>query len=288
MSHLGGVENRGVPERIRTFDLLICGHNAEEQSILFPRDPGRKEGRGDSKDDSGGFVVRTLSTRRGLNRPSSDHDRLNLETMEKRKRSRRDEELFDGWQTATECGDIPEMWAQSYVLKNYKKLGFTKIRGPHSIGPDFEGVYKRKTTLIEVETVPKNYIFHGHHKDRRFHRVDILILLSARKVPENLRDRLPDRILHIDIPHFMKWAYPELKKSQMLEHFNKLMVFLAEEFKRRYAESCIDKERSMAACPECSLCPYFGEGSDLDSDSFIDSHIPSPGRVWRQIQKLYE
>lgn len=230
--------------------------------------------------------------REGTARPSPwtprTRRRLKIETMEKRKRSRRDRELFDGWQFAAEGGDIPEMWAQHYVLKNYRKLGFTKIWGPFSEGPDFEGVIKGKKTDIEVERGAEQYLEHGHNKDHRFSRVGVLILLSAREVPMQLTDRLPNKVIHIDIPHFMKWAYPELKKSQMLEHFNQLIIFLADEFKRKYAESCIDKERSMAACPECSLCPYFGGGSDLEPDAFLASRIPSPACIWRRIQKLYE
>jgi len=35
---------------------------------------------------------------------------------------------------------------------------------------------------------------------------------------------------------------------------------IAEEFHRRFVLECGDKDRDMSVCPECDLCPYFGEG----------------------------
>jgi len=158
-------------------------------------------------------------------------------------------------------GDIREYWIQGYVKDNFKKLGFSQIKGPFNKGPDFNGVYQGKGVIIEVERTCQSFIEHGHHKDPRFKDVDILIILSPTELPEDLKRLLPKTIVTIDIDDFVEYWHPRARDYARAKEVEGILDLIAGEFQRRFVQDCTDKNRDMATCPECSLCPYFGEGT---------------------------
>lgn len=156
---------------------------------------------------------------------------------------------------------ILEFWIQQYFFENYKKLGFSKIKGAFNIGPDFKGIPKGKKRFIdiEIERDCKTYITHKHHKSKRFENVKVLIVLNPEEPTEKIKKYLPEEIIYIDIKDFAKWWAPQEKKKADIEKLNNLVNILAGEFHKKFMEICDFKEKDMAICPKCDYCPYFLE-----------------------------
>lgn len=158
-----------------------------------------------------------------------------------------------------EKGDIREYWVQEYFKENYKKLGFSKIEGPYETGPDFKGLYKGKKVIVEVERSCKSFIEHKHHKNTRFKDVNVLIVLSTYETPENIKNKLPKTIVRINIDDFVEWWRPRAKAYAKRKRIQSIINLLASEFNKRFVKYCDDKDRDMSTCPDCDLCPYFGD-----------------------------
>lgn len=165
--------------------------------------------------------------------------------------------------------DIREYWIQEYVKENYEKLGFSKIEGPFEVGPDFKGVYKGKKVIVEVERDYQSYILHKHHEDERFKEVNILIVLNPSEPPEEIKDKLPKTIIHIDVDDFVKWFRPKARAYAKTKKIQNIIDLIADEFQKRFVRDCDDKNRDMSTCPECDLCPYFGEGTAYEASSMF-------------------
>jgi hypothetical protein len=184
-------------------------------------------------------------------------------------------------------GDVYEVWAQHYVLHKHNKLGITDITGPFGKGPDFHGVYKGKRVQIEVERTPEQYLAHGHHKDPAFRKVSVLIVLVGCVSPARDGGFLPKTILHIDCKDFARWALPQMKKAEAVQLLNAIDESLRQEYMQKHFVLCGEKEREMAACPECDLCPYFGEGTDMDPASYLTYKASNPKKLLRLFDRLY-
>jgi hypothetical protein len=168
---------------------------------------------------------------------------------------------------------IEEKYAQEYVVEEYERLGFTKVRGPFPKGPDFQIMMKRRWVWAEVETRWQNYKNHGHHKQKTFNDVVYLILLSPeeprwekRKEMERM-GTLPPQIIHIDRSHFLDWF--KVKVSKLHPPVNMQIDSVAAAMQDHWVEICSDKDREMAACPNCDSCPYFGEGLFNEANPFF-------------------
>jgi hypothetical protein len=185
-------------------------------------------------------------------------------------------------------GDIAEVWAQHYVLHKYRKLGLTAISGPYGKGPDFQGVYKGKRVYIEVERTPENYLVHGHNYDPAFKKVSVLIVFANCIDLDRVRSLLPKTILNIDLKDFAKWVLPQMKREQALMLINAIDDSLRQEYKHKHFEVCGEKERDMAACPECELCPYFGEDSGFEPSSYLTMMACNPRKHRRDFNRLYK
>jgi len=180
--------------------------------------------------------------------------------------------------TAHECaekGDIREYWINEYVRENYKKLGFSKIEGPFDFGPDFKAVFEGMEVIVEVERTCELYIKHGHHKDPRFRGTNVLVVLSSFKPPKDIKKKLPKTIIHIDVEDFVEWYRRAAKGYRKFKEFQGLRNLRALEIKKIIATSCGSKDRDMSTCPECELCPYFGEGADIAPSLLFDLLLPT-------------
>lgn len=180
----------------------------------------------------------------------------------------------NGSNERVEQGDIREFWIQEYVKNNYRKLGFSSMKGPFDIGPDFRGIYKTKMTHVEVERSYRNYIEHGHPNDPRFSRVGVLIVLGSQKPEEKLRKKLPKEIIYIDVKHFINWWRPRVRLFAKEKRVAGLFAIIMGEFRGRYFrdyfQTCDKKSGDMALCPDCENCPYF----DMDdAPSFSEMTI---------------
>ena len=129
--------------------------------------------------------------------------------------------------------DIREYWVQKYVEENYIKLGFSKIEGPFEAGPDFKGIYKGKKVIVEVERDCRSYISHRHYEDKRFKKVDILIVLNPSESPEEIKNKLPKTIIHIDVDDFVEWWRPKAKAYAETERIRNIISLVAGEFHKR-------------------------------------------------------
>lgn len=165
--------------------------------------------------------------------------------------------------------DIREYWIQEYIKENHTKLGFSKIEGPFDIGPDFKGVYKGKKSIIEAERDFQSFIEHEHHEDERFKEVNILIVLNPLQPTKEIKSKLPKTIIYIDIDDFIQWWRPKARTYSKTKKIQSLINLIAEEFQRRFVSECCDIERDMSTCPECDLCPYFGEGTAYEASSIF-------------------
>lgn len=171
---------------------------------------------------------------------------------------------------------VLEWWLQQYVLHNHRKLGFLKVGGPFEAGPDFVVTLRNhRQVQTEVEVRWKNYVEHKHHTDPRFAKVGIIIALEADDPTPQISKLLPKKRIRVDKRHFTGW-YRGAAKAYALEKEKERpariaiakLRNIAKEFKSRYVSSCGDKDRDMAICPDCDLCPYFGE-PDEASQTFL-------------------
>ena len=188
-----------------------------------------------------------------------------------------------------ESGDIREYWVQQYVKNNYEKLGFSEIAGPFDEGPDFKGVYGGKSVYIEVERVCGSYVEHGHHQDRRFEEVEVLIVLGKSNLTDRAKKKLPNTIVQINIDDFMQCLPTLVKDYTTNKRLNLRIKLLAGEFYKRFHQNCDNKERQLSACtgdpdadgPPCGFCPYSGKPDDFFLEmalrfvSFCDHQIAS-------------
>lgn len=156
-----------------------------------------------------------------------------------------------------------EYWLQMYVAKCFRSLGFSSVRGPFDVGPDFEVRFRGRWMWAEVETTWRNFVRHGHHLDSRFSVVHFLITLDDRAPLPGLDKRLPPKIIEVDRDRFAKWYRPEAKTYADSKEVEARMAILANEIHSRFLHVCPDRQRDAAACPECDVCPYF-PGHEVD------------------------
>jgi len=172
-----------------------------------------------------------------------------------------------------ESSDIREYWIQGYVKDNYAKLGFSKIKGPFEIGPDFKGVYKGKKVIVEAERDYKSYIQHKHPEDERFKEVSILIVLNPSKPPKKIKDKLPKTTIYLNINDFVEWWRPKARAYAKSKQTQNIISLIADEFQNMVTEMrneyCSYQDRDMATCPDCDMCAYF-EGPGLFKDGEYD------------------
>lgn len=155
---------------------------------------------------------------------------------------------------------LEERWAQRYVAEYHQRLGFGKVRGPFDRGPDFQVLARRRWHWAEVETRWQNYLAHGHYFSSAFTNTRYLILLSPSHPPDDALENLPPQIVHIDIEEFLEW-FEDASKSEMIGERNTTRIdVVAGEMQEHWVTICSDRDRDMAACPDCDGCPYFGEG----------------------------
>ena len=169
----------------------------------------------------------------------------------------------------TKSSDIREYWIQEYVKDNYAKLGFSRIEGPFEVGPDFKGVYKGKKVIVEAERDYRSYISHKHHENERFKEVSILIVLNPSKPPKKIKDKLPKTVIYINVDDFIEWWRPRARDYVKRKKIQKSIDMISGEFQKRFVRDCDDKDRDMPTCPECDLCPYFGEGTAYEASSMF-------------------
>lgn len=169
-----------------------------------------------------------------------------------------------------EEGDIREYWAQKYFKDNYKKLGFSDVKGPYRHGPDFQGVYEGKRVVIEIERSYGLYTKHGHHEDPRFHGPCVLVVLSPHKPSKKLKEKLPETVIQIDTEDFVEWWKPKARREEPCRRLDGLIALIGREFQERYTRFCSEKGRDMSVCPECHLCPYFGEGLAFEAQRLFE------------------
>ena len=180
------------------------------------------------------------------------------------------------WLSGTEWSSvekIEEKFAQQYVEEEYQRLGFTKVKGPFTKGSDFRVMMKRRWAWAEVETRWENYKKHGHHLYPSFSDVEYLILLSPDEPRCEERKELgrtgtlPLQIIHIDRSHFLDWF--KVKVSKLQTPINMQIDFVAGAMQDHWVAICSDRDREMAACPNCDNCAYFGEGMFNEADPFF-------------------
>jgi hypothetical protein len=165
-----------------------------------------------------------------------------------------------------ERGDIREYWVQKFFEEHYRDYGFKKVDGPYETGPDF---FSGKTG-IEIERHWRSYLDHKHHLNEQFDCVKFLIVLSPNEPSPAKRKLLPEIILYIDHKKFVPWFRIKAKEyannknaARQQMRMTLLLQLIKGEFLRRYLIGCPDKDRDMANCPACEMCPYCPE---LDFD----------------------
>jgi hypothetical protein len=161
---------------------------------------------------------------------------------------------------------IRESWVQQYVLDEFKSFGFDGAEGPRKKGPDLWVYVGRRRFDAEIEIDWKCYLDHKHHLNDDFLNVEYLIVLSERNPPKVKWKNLPPQILHIDRVHFRRWlrarSEKETQLTQPLVQLNTRMSIIANEMQEHWVtRACPDKNRSMAACPDCNNCVHFGDGT---------------------------
>jgi len=168
------------------------------------------------------------------------------------------------YKNATTDG-ISEDQIQSYVAENFKKLGFSNLRGPFTKGCDFKGSYKGKYVSIEVE---RNWEFYV----RQHHNYDVLIVLNPSEPPDNYKNKLPNTIIHIDLNDYRKWVsdFINICNNDSKSKIKEIIDVIAGELLGRYVNDCPNKERELSACPDCNECAYFGEGVWYEAQPFFN------------------
>jgi hypothetical protein len=161
--------------------------------------------------------------------------------------------------------DLREWWLVRYVLKHHRRLGFSAVKGPFETGPDLRVKHGPKWSMAEVEIGWRNYIRHKHHLNERFDDCRFLIVLADARPPTNSIRYLPPKVIYIDRAHFTNWfeiacaQYARMHQPSSQLHARLHVISAA--MKSHWDEICPDRDRSMAVCPDCDSCPYFGEGS---------------------------
>ncbi|WP_035354900.1 hypothetical protein [Edaphobacter aggregans] len=156
--------------------------------------------------------------------------------------------------------ELQERWAQLYVKEEFKRLGFSKVDGPFSRGPDYRVFQRRRWVFAEVETQWINYFRHGHHVNPAFDAVEYLILLSAEAPAPQERRGLPPQIVHIDREHFLT-RFEAASAPQAKGHRDTIRIALvAGAMQQHWTTICSDANREMVTCPDCDSCAYFGAG----------------------------
>jgi hypothetical protein len=187
-----------------------------------------------------------------------------------------------------ENDDILEYWLQQYIKQNPQQFGFTNINGPNEVGPDFQATVNGELVDVEAEVRCLNYTKHGHHKNKAFANVRIMIVLEGKEPPARTRDKYPEKIVHVDKIHFERWyeeaarhyALQKEKDQLHVKNVARLQV-ITDAFHRRWLEECPDKARDMATCPECEGCPYFQHGPDIFEDMALE-FLGSPRNKWKK------
>jgi hypothetical protein len=161
--------------------------------------------------------------------------------------------------------DVKEWWLVQYVLKHHRRLGFSAVEGPFETGPDLRVKYRRTWSMAEVEKGWQDYLRHKHHLNERFDACRFLIVLADEKPSATVIAKLPPRVIHIDRSHFANW-FEDACAQYAREHQPQSKLYarlhiIAGAMQGHWVEICPDRDRSMAVCPDCDNCPYFGEGS---------------------------
>lgn len=152
-----------------------------------------------------------------------------------------------------ESNDIREYWIQQYVKEHFKKLGFSKIEGPFSDGPDFKGVYKGKKAVVEVERRCQSFIAHKHHLDPNFKKVNLLIVLNPSEPSEKIIEKLPETIIYIDVDDFVEWFRPYENYDAKWEKTRTIRNLIAGEFKKRYIRDFGNEKRHSSLLVEIMI-----------------------------------
>ncbi|MBX3316388.1 MAG: hypothetical protein KF902_05935 [Phycisphaeraceae bacterium] len=172
-----------------------------------------------------------------------------------------------------DAGDLLESLIQEYVSVHFRRLGFTAIQGPFGRGPDFRVRHGGKWALAEVERSWRHYFQHEHHRQASFAETRYLIVLAADLPPARTPGKLPETVIHIDLPHFVEWLNETRTKGQPAERLNAKVVFLAHAMHGHWLGLCPDTERDMATCPDCTSCAYFEMNFHALAIDYLASHL---------------
>ena len=158
--------------------------------------------------------------------------------------------------------DIREYWIQRYLAEHPEAVGLERIQGPFDSGPDFIGyTIDGRRVEIEVERDAWNYLEHKHHLDARWANVEWLVVLNPSVPPPEIAEKLPREIKYLDIVAFSEWFKDAGREYALGKTLERKLAVVGEEFHRRWLDVCPDRDRDMAACPECESCAYFGDGA---------------------------
>jgi len=172
-----------------------------------------------------------------------------------------------------DAGDLLEFVIQEYVSIHFRRLGFTAIKGPFGKGPDFRVCRGGKWAPAEVERSWRHYLQHGHHQQASFANTQYLIVLAAEVPPARAPGRLPETVIHIDLPHFAAWLNAARTKSQPGERLSAKLAFLAHAMHGHWLGLCPDTDRDMATCPDCTSCAYFEMNFHAIAVDYLATHL---------------
>ena len=145
---------------------------------------------------------------------------------------------------------LKEVWGQTYFKQFASQLGIEEVEGPFDTGPDFRGIYDGKRMWIEVERHWENFIEHGH--DPR--QVGLLVLMSPEEPPEDQKDRLPPRILHMDYWDVVRQTHDDRKDIALQFSKRRYYAFKKWDVIMRL-QSIVHAFQTiwmLYACPDCS------------------------------------
>lgn len=168
---------------------------------------------------------------------------------------------------------VLEYWLQEYVNEHHERLGFKHVKGPYDRGPDFEVLFDGRWVKAEAEVRYRSYVDHGHHEDRAFADVRVLIVLEEGEPPQAIEDQLPPHIVHVNQSDFTPWYEKrsreyaaKMRNSDPEREAFAFGEYLKGEIHRRWLAACPQTSRDLACCPDCNVCPYFGSGQPGDAD----------------------
>ena len=158
------------------------------------------------------------------------------------------------------ASDIKEYWIRLYLAEHPEAIGLARIQGPFDSGPDFVGYTNDGGRVeIEVERDAWNYLEHKHHLDERRANVEWLVVLNPGEPSLEIADNLPQEIKYLDIEPFSEWFTEAAREYAVKKTLGRKLAIVGEESHRRWLDVCQDRDRDMAACPECEICAYFGD-----------------------------